>query len=195
VTGGVIGWGGSSCGPRAPLGSGSRSGGGGVRRGVRAGGGCAARGRAAAGAGARGDRRAPVAARWWWGGCDCTSTTCPAGTDGRAPPRWRFRWLYEVGGWRVAANGTFPQTPSRTVRARFRAHGSPEHASTGDCIAEPQYVVRGPPLFLTPFALWPAFPASLGGRDSTDYYGVSVTIGRVSRKSSRSTVVGDVEHG
>jgi hypothetical protein len=30
--------------------------------------------------------------------------------------------------------------------------------------------------FLLPFALWPAFPAALGGRDATDYYGSSVAI-------------------
>jgi len=29
---------------------------------------------------------------------------------------------------------------------------------------------------LAPFALWTAFPSSLVGRDSYDYYGASVTI-------------------
>ncbi len=45
--------------------------------------------------------------------------------------------------------------------------------------------------FLTPFALWLAFPTALGGRDATDYYGVSVAIGLASRRRSRSAVMND----
>jgi hypothetical protein len=37
---------------------------------------------------------------------------------------------------------------------------------------------------LTPFALLPALPDSLAGRDSCDYYGVSVAIGLASRRRS-----------
>lgn len=37
---------------------------------------------------------------------------------------------------------------------------------------------------LTPFALLPAFPDSSAGRDSCDYYGVSVAVGLASRRRS-----------
>jgi len=46
--------------------------------------------------------------------------------------------------------------------------------------------------FLTPFALWLAFPTAVGGRDTTDYYGVSVALGLAPRRRSRSTVTEDV---
>src|SRR4030066_2474557 len=49
--------------------------------------------------------------------------------------------------------------------------------------------------FLTPFALWLAFPTALGGRCPTDYYGVSVAIGLAPRRRSRSTVMNDVIRG
>ena len=38
---------------------------------------------------------------------------------------------------------------------------------------------------LCPFALWTAFPSSLAGRDSCDYYGHSVAIGLAPRRRSR----------
>ena len=46
--------------------------------------------------------------------------------------------------------------------------------------------------FLTPFALWLAFPTSVGGRYAIDYYGVSVTIGLAPLRRSRGTVMNDV---
>ena len=45
---------------------------------------------------------------------------------------------------------------------------------------------------LPTFALWLAFPTSLGGRDATDYYGGSVTLSLAGLRRSRSTVVNDV---
>ena len=42
----------------------------------------------------------------------------------------------------------------------------------------------GCPNHLAPFALWAAFPPSLAGRDSGDYYEASVAIGLASRRRS-----------
>jgi len=47
-------------------------------------------------------------------------------------------------------------------------------------------------LFLTPFALWLAFPTAVGGRDATDYYRVSVALGLAPGRRSRSTGMSDV---
>jgi len=37
---------------------------------------------------------------------------------------------------------------------------------------------------LCPFALWTAFPSSLAGRDSCDYYGHCVAVGLAPRRRS-----------
>ncbi len=45
---------------------------------------------------------------------------------------------------------------------------------------------------LGPFALWTAFPSSLAGHCSCDYYGPSVTIGLAPRRPSRIPLAPDV---
>jgi hypothetical protein len=45
---------------------------------------------------------------------------------------------------------------------------------------------------LSPFALCPALPGSLGGRDSADYYGDSVALGLAPRRRSRVPSMLDV---
>ena len=45
---------------------------------------------------------------------------------------------------------------------------------------------------LCPFALWPAFPAALVGRDPYDYYGHSVALGLAPGRPSRVPSVADV---
>lgn len=70
--------------------------------------------------------------------------------------------------------------PLRTVRASFPAHGSPviaedtQHRFSALHYAYLSVLIVSNHLF--PFALLPAFPDSLVGRYSHDYYGNSVTL-------------------
>jgi hypothetical protein len=92
----------------------------------------------------------------------------------------------------------FQRPPVRTRRASFPATGSP---ATITCQRvhppSPHRASRSVsalgisptsrlamPGHLAPFALLPAFPDSLAGRDSCDYYGASVAIGLASRRRS-----------
>ncbi|CCH79127.1 hypothetical protein BN12_4030002 [Nostocoides japonicum T1-X7] len=51
--------------------------------------------------------------------------------------------------------------------------------------------------YLCPFALWTAFPPSLAGRDSDDYYEHSVTVDPQEGRCGDPTFISDVriEHG
>jgi hypothetical protein len=84
------------------------------------------------------------------------------------------------------SDGTFPSSPPRTGRAPFSASGSPvTHPiwrSSGYRHSAPCLPWMGR---LPPFALSLAFPASLVGRCSHDYYGGCVTLGLAPRRRSR----------
>ena len=101
-----------------------------------------------------------------------------AGTNAPEPPQ------SEVGRRRGARNtGPFPSAPSRTRRMSFPITGSPVitfrvigsrmtlRTVSVSCITQPS-----PPDYrdhLCPFALIPAFPDFMAGRDSGDYHGHS----------------------
>src|SRR4030065_2980201 len=105
-------------------------------------------------------------------------------------------WCRRVGKWRVTSTGTFPQTPLRTGLDNFASSGSPELTHClKNLFGFLHYVYLYFSIklkFLTPFALWLAFPTALGGSCPTHYYGVSVAIGLAPRRRSRSTVMNDV---
>jgi hypothetical protein len=74
----------------------------------------------------------------------------------------------------------FPPSAPHTGQVAFTTSGAPTPAAIHFRIVFLSYVndsillsvgTFGCPEFLNPFALYPAFPDSLGGRDSTDSYG------------------------
>jgi hypothetical protein len=83
-------------------------------------------------------------------------------------------------------DGTFPSPPLRTGHATFAASGSPGTGLSGRLRLSASrilaFLLAGR---LSPFALSRAFPASLVGRDSHDYYGDCVALGLVPRRRSR----------
>jgi hypothetical protein len=93
----------------------------------------------------------------------------------------------------------FQRPPARTRRARFPGNGLSSdrlvgavaltmNMDTDDRFGVPHYAylpVVLVPGHLAPFALRPAFPDSVAGRDSCDYHEASVAIGLASRRRSR----------
>jgi len=107
-----------------------------------------------------------------------------------------YRWAAGEVSWWIL----FQRPPARTRRASSPATGSPaivtgeswqartrHHA--GHSLPDRRSALRIPPGIvmsdhLVCFALWTAFPPSLAGRDSCDYYQTSVAIGLASRRRS-----------
>src|SRR6266496_6209378 len=106
-----------------------------------------------------------------------------AGVNGRRSAS--YRWAAgEVPGWVL-----FQRPPVRTRRASFPATGSPVIAHAGHQVPFRRSALRIPPGsvisdHLVCFALWTAFPPSLAGRNSCDYYQTSVAIGLASLRRS-----------
>jgi hypothetical protein len=97
----------------------------------------------------------------------------------------------------VSPRRPFPTAPHRTVLAPFKAHGSPVPSSlsssfviTHRCIAHHFLVYL--PWNLLPCPLCLAFPGSLVGRCSSEYYGSSVARGSSPVRRSRIPVKLDV---
>ena len=83
----------------------------------------------------------------------------------------------------------FPTAPLRTVLATFTAHGSPASpVSSASALRITRTFAVTRRSYLTPFALWTAFPSS-------DYYGVSVALSLAAVRRSRVPHSVDVQDG
>lgn len=104
-----------------------------------------------------------------------------------------------VGRWRGTPSGPFPAAPGPNPPCQFPGNGlSSDHhvGRVNDCVHAGHHVpvrrsaLRLPSRLVMPghlacFALCPAFPDPLAGRNSCDYYQASVAIGLASRRRSR----------